>query len=172
MKGEACLADGDYESAAECFRESIEAAPEPWPSTHPRVYLGIAYMQLGRYEEAKPYLEQVIELSRERGSELTFTPSVALLGLAMCASGELTEGMRKIEESREWWSEHEAALRLGTMEVILGNVFLGLTESRENVGSPRSCATPASSYGTWPGRRRSPSSTSPRRFESGKASAR
>ncbi len=62
VKGEACLADGDYATAADCFEQSIEAAPEPWPSTHPRVYLSIALIQLGRYEEARPHLAQVIEL--------------------------------------------------------------------------------------------------------------
>ena len=129
----ACLADGDYPAAAECFRDSIDASPEPWPSTHPRVYLSIAYIQLGRYEEAGPYLEQVIELSSERGSELTLTPAVILLGLVKCALGELTEGMRMIEEASPWWRENHAMLRLATMETILGNVFLSLVDSGTGV---------------------------------------
>lgn len=133
VKGEACLADGDFTTAAECFLQSIEASPEPWPSTHPRVYLSIAYVQLGRFEEAKPYLEHVIELSARRGSELTLTPSVILLGLARCATGELSEGMRMIEEASPWWRQNQAMLRLGTMETILGNVFLSLVDTGSGV---------------------------------------
>jgi class 3 adenylate cyclase/tetratricopeptide (TPR) repeat protein len=133
VKGEACLADGDYVTAAECFQQSIEVSPEPWPSTHPRVYLSIACIQLGRFEEAGSYLGQVIELSSERGSELTLTPSVILLGLVKCALGELTEGMRMIEEASPWWRENHAMLRLATMETILGNVFLSMVDSGRGV---------------------------------------
>ncbi len=56
-----------------------------------------------------------------------------LLGLVKCALGELSDGMCMIEEASPWWRENDAMLRLGTMETILGNVFLSLVDSGGSV---------------------------------------
>ncbi len=75
--GEGWLSDGDFAAAEKCFVDSIEVSPEPWPSQHPRIYLAISLIQLGRYDEAEPYLREVLALSEQKGAGLTLTPAKA-----------------------------------------------------------------------------------------------
>jgi class 3 adenylate cyclase/tetratricopeptide (TPR) repeat protein len=131
--GEGYLSDGDFEAAARCFADSIAASPEPWPSQHPRVYLAISYVQLGRYDEAEPYLREVLALSEERGAELTLTPAKALLGVVAFAHGEMSRGMKMLDEVGRIWVERHALMRVCTLEAILGQLYLNLVSSQSPV---------------------------------------
>jgi class 3 adenylate cyclase/tetratricopeptide (TPR) repeat protein len=136
VTGEGHLSDGDFEAAAESFSASIKASPEPWPSYHPRVYLAIAYIQLGRFDDARPYLNEVIELSETHGSELTLTPAIGLLGVATFASGDMSKGMELLGEAKQVWAGHEALLRLAALEGILGSLYLNMVSSPGGVSLP------------------------------------
>ena len=131
--GEGYLSDGDFAAAARCFADSISASPEPWPSQHPRIYLAISYIQMGRYDDAEPYLRDVLALSEEKGAELTATPAKALLGVLAFANGQMAQGMRALEQVGRIWTERHAFLRIGTLEAILGQLYLGLVSSQSPV---------------------------------------
>jgi class 3 adenylate cyclase/tetratricopeptide (TPR) repeat protein len=131
--GEALLSDGNFAEAAERFSASIIASPEPWPSYHPRVYLAISYIQMGRYDDALPYLKDVVALSEDHGAELTLTPGIALLGVTEFATGRMAHGMKLLEQAQTKWDEDGAVLRLATLEAILGQLYLNMIEARSGV---------------------------------------
>ena len=141
--GEGHLCDGDFAAAARCFADSISASPYPWPSYHPRLYLAISYVQMGRYGEAEPYLREVLALSEERGAEVTGTAAIALLGVLAFANGEMAEGMKMLNGVDQRWREQHALFRMATREAILGQLYLNLVSAR----SPVSLRTVARNLG-------------------------
>ena len=131
--GEGYLSDGDFEAAAKCFTDSINESPEPWPSTHPRIHLAIAFIQMNRYDEAEPYLREVLALSEAKGAELTGTPAKALLGVLAFAKGDMARGMGMLEQVGTTWAGRRAYMRMGTLEAILGQLYLNLVASQSRV---------------------------------------
>lgn len=133
VRGEGYLSDGDFDAAAKCFADSISVSPEPWPSQHPRIYLAISYIQMDRYDDAELYLREVLALSEEKGSELMGTPAKALMGVVVFAKGDMARAMRMLEQVERTWTERHALLRMGTLEEILGMLYLNLVSSQSPI---------------------------------------
>lgn len=133
VRGEGYLSDGDFEAAARELADSIETSPDPYASIYPRVYLAISYVQMERYPEAEQLLMDVRTISQERGSELTLTPAIALIGVTAFAQGEMTEGMKMLEEAGRIWKERHALMRIATLEAILGQLYLNMVADRSSV---------------------------------------
>lgn len=115
-------AQGDYDAASACFRESLElnrAAEDRWGVANALNNVGVMALRRGDYDEADRLYRESLELWRELGNEAAH--ALALNNLANVARlrGEYGEARRLLEESlashRARGDRNGCALTLGLL---------------------------------------------------------
>ncbi len=77
----------------------------------------------GQLEEAEKALTEVLEFSQEFGAELFITSSQPYLGAILLAKGQMSHGMKMLEEARETSLKNQDRLNYFVTEYVLGKVF-------------------------------------------------
>jgi len=133
VRGWGFLSEGDFEEAIRSNRHAVEASADPLYTNIPMLFLGLSYVSDGQFEAAKPLLKEVVEHSRHHGSEVLGSPAQVYLAVVAVAEGHIKEGIEKIQHLQRTWLENDARLRYGFSELVLGNIFLGMTRAKARV---------------------------------------
>jgi predicted ATPase/class 3 adenylate cyclase len=126
IRGEAYVADGDYPAAIECLNTAVEVAADPFYIQFSRLLLSMAYLFNQQYPEAKEAAEQVVSYSREYGAEVIGGPAQGMIGVATVVEGQMSRGIRMIEEYGRLSLEKGAAGYDVVAEFMMGMVFTSI----------------------------------------------
>jgi len=126
IRGEAYVADGDYPAAIQCLNTAVEVAADPFYIQFSRLVLSMAYLFNQQYPEAKEAAEQVVSYSREYGVELIGAPAEGMFGVATVVEGQMSRGIRMIEEYGRL-SLEKGAVGYGVIaQFMMGMVFTSI----------------------------------------------
>ncbi len=114
---------GELTKAIECFREAVQISQDPLYSLFSRWYYGFTNFASGQLEKAEKSLTEVLEFSQEFGVEYFMTGSQPYLGAILLAKGQMSHGMKMLEEAREMSLGNQDRSTYFTTEYILGKVF-------------------------------------------------
>lgn len=128
VSGFSSLIDGDFSKAIKHFQKAIQISTDPWFVLFPTLFLGMSYVLNGQFQEAEEPLQFVLSHSQRLGAETLGTPAQALLGVVLATKGQLSQGLRMIEDTRQLWLGNEGKWRYALSEYLLGNVYLQIAE--------------------------------------------
>jgi len=123
IKGCGYMADGDFSTAVECLTKAVEAAADPFYTQFSRLVLGLAYLMNQQYQEAEEAAEQVSSYSREYGAEIIGAPADFILGSDLVVKGQMSQGVRKLEELSRWCLEKGVKCYYVIAELMLGTIY-------------------------------------------------
>jgi len=121
----------------------LDVSAEPWYSHCPRVLLGLCYLQTGELGQAEKVLRVLENYSKSFGCEYMGTISMILLGVVEISKGEMSKGLKMIEEAHQSFYLSKRKYSLATAEFILASIYSqialgqgGITPSRiiKNIG--------------------------------------
>ena len=130
VRGWGFLSEGNFTKAVRSNHKAMESSADPLYAELPKLFLGLSHVSCGQYEEAKPLLQEVVEHSWHHGSEVLGSPAQVYLAMVTVAEGRLKEGIEQIQILQLSWLKNEARLRYGFSELILGDIFLGITRAK------------------------------------------
>ncbi len=119
---------GDIAAATSCFEEAIRTSADPWYSQFPSLALSYARIAHGDYDGQQETLERMISFSEERGAEYVGTPAKFLLGAVLVAHGELSKGMKYLEEIAEIWLQSGSKLRYAVSQLVMGRIYAAIAQ--------------------------------------------
>ena len=122
------LIGGDFASAIECFRRSVQVSADPWYSQFPRMLLGLSYLFCDKLAEAEEALQQVIDYSEQFDTELIKSPAKTLLGVIAIAEGKISSGLKMIQAAQKEYLEGNRRYAYATSEGIIGKIYLKMAE--------------------------------------------
>ena len=137
------LIEGDFPSAIECFQRGVQISADPFYTQMPRCLLGISYGYNGQLQEAEKELREVIAYSKDFGCESLGTPAQMSLAAISIANGQMSQGLRTLEEGIRGSLENERKPCHALFEQILGKVYLQIVERK----GPISLSTMAKNIG-------------------------
>jgi len=114
---------GDFHSAIELCKKSIQVSPSPATSYAAKFVLGLCCFSAGQVEEAQSTFEEVIEHSEKSGYEHLGTASQALKGIVLIAKGDLKNGILLYENAMRIWFERRSLYRYAGANYLMGKVY-------------------------------------------------
>jgi tetratricopeptide (TPR) repeat protein len=115
---------GDFPAAIEFSKKAIEVSADPFYSQFSKLGLGFAYAQNNQFQEAEEALRDVLSFSQEFGCENLGTSASVMLGFISIAKGNMTQGLKMIEEGQRTLLENESKCIFASWEHVLGHFYL------------------------------------------------
>jgi class 3 adenylate cyclase/tetratricopeptide (TPR) repeat protein len=114
---------GDFPSAIEFCRKSIQVSPSPATSYAAKFVLGLCCLSAGQIEEAQNTLDEVIEHSEKSGYEHLGTASQAVKGIVLITQGDLKHGIGLYENAMRIFWERKSLVRYAAGNHLMGMVY-------------------------------------------------
>lgn len=130
-------AAGDFPAAIECYKKAMEVAKDPIYIHWAGLFKGLAHLQIGQYSEAEEAIEKLAGYSRQFGCGILGRMAYASQGLILMEKGQMSRGIKIIEESRRLTQQNDREYINGLIEYMLGQVYLQMVEG----GKPLSFST-------------------------------
>jgi len=121
--GSSHLAAGDFVAAIECYKQAIQVSADPFYSQYARMYLGFSYLSIAHIDEAEVALQEVLRYSQAFGAESIGTVAQMVLGIALVAKGQVSQGLPMLQEAQEAFLNNERKVPYAISHYILGKVY-------------------------------------------------
>jgi len=146
--GYACLGncysiDGNLTAAIEAFEHATQIGAEPFYTEYIRMNLSVLYMMNNQITEAENALNRVVSFSRDLGAGVAGVPAQAFLGAILIAKGQMSHGLKRLEDGKQELLKSGNILYYLQCEYILGKVFsqialgaepINLSKISKNIG--------------------------------------
>ena len=126
--GQGHLAAGDFLLATKYFNLAIEISTDPLISLISRFMSGFSYLSTGQLQEAENSLNELMKLSEKFDAWNFRSTSKGLLGVVLISKGNISQGIRLIEDVKRVYLENGAKYRYATVEYLLGNIYLQMVQ--------------------------------------------
>ena len=90
--------DSDYPSGIESCKRGIEITPDPYDANSLRAALAINYLCNSQFQEGEETTQQVVDFSREFGTECVGDPGLVSLAFVEVSKGKIDEGLANAEQ--------------------------------------------------------------------------
>jgi class 3 adenylate cyclase/tetratricopeptide (TPR) repeat protein/ABC-type dipeptide/oligopeptide/nickel transport system ATPase component len=121
--GMSCSSAGDFPSAIDLYKKSIQVSVDPVISHGARMLLGLCYLNTDQLKEAQSALEEVIEHSEKFGYEWVGAASQAIKGVVLIAHGDLKQGVSLYENVIRLYLENRSLWRYANCNYLMGRVY-------------------------------------------------
>ena len=119
---------GDFPSAIEYYKKSIQVSPDPVVSNAAKLVLGMCYLVTAQLKEAQSILEEVIEHSEKFGYEWVGSASQGMKGMVLIAQGDLKQGMSLYENVIRVFLESKSLYRYAMSNYLMGKVYAKIAQ--------------------------------------------
>ncbi len=143
VKGFAYLFGEDFESATTCGEEGLRIAADPFYTQLAIILLGVTLTLNEQFQEAEDALQKNVSYSQTCGCEIIGTSASGMLGLISITKGEMSEGLKLIENALKTYSKTHNKLGIIQYESVLGRVYYQIVAK----ASPISFSTMAKNVG-------------------------
>ncbi len=137
------LLAGDFSSAIESYQREIEISVDPYTRFNSKLFLGMAYFSDGQLQKAEETFEEVAKFSENLRSELWGIPAQGFKAIVLMARGNLSEGLRTVEDLLRLCLENESRYYYATGNYLLGQIYLQMIQR----SGPRSLSSLARNIG-------------------------
>ena len=122
------IISGDFSSSITCLRDAIKSSADPWFSQFPRLLLGFSYLSTGLHEDAEEAIKEIFDYSLRFGTDIIKTPARILEGVLRIIRGNLSEGLKILEDAQQQHLKNERRYIYATAEDIIGRIYLQIVE--------------------------------------------
>jgi class 3 adenylate cyclase/tetratricopeptide (TPR) repeat protein len=131
------LLAGDLSQATFCFEAAVKVSTDPWYSVFPKLALCYGYISYGKMKNAEALIHEILEFSQARGAEFAGTPAYFFHGVVLVANGDLSRGVKILEEKLKLWSEKGNKLRYVSCGFITATIYAHIAQSTMFLGSAK-----------------------------------
>ncbi|MCK5202359.1 MAG: hypothetical protein KAR15_00755, partial [Desulfobacterales bacterium] len=125
---------GDYPLAIKYVQKAIQISVDPLYSMGGNLLMGFSHAFLGEFQKIGETAKQNWEFLQDVGCEVWGTVAEILVGLTYIANGQMSQGLKMIENVRDAYQKNKRRGRLAMSEYILGKIYLQIVEG-ENLPS-------------------------------------
>jgi class 3 adenylate cyclase/tetratricopeptide (TPR) repeat protein len=121
--GHSHFADGDLTKALSHYQKAIGVAQDPFYTVWPKVYAGTCYFLSNQLRESEEAFSDVISYMHNFGCEIFGPAIVPLSGIILIKKGEMSSGLKMIEDIRSSCIEKKWGYGIALSEYVLGNLY-------------------------------------------------
>jgi tetratricopeptide (TPR) repeat protein len=125
---------GDFPLAVEYSQKAVQISVDPLYSVAGKLLLGFSHAFRGNFHEIDKMAEQTWNFCQEVGCEVWGTMVELLVGVTYIANGQMSKGLKLIENVRGVHQKNKRKGALPLSEYILGKIYLQIVEG-ENLPS-------------------------------------
>ena len=122
------LLGGDFPSAVEWIQKGLQLSVDPFYSLMAKWSLGLSYVLGGQFKEAEGPLKEFVAYSQQMGCEIMEVGAIGFLGVVSMAEGQMGQGLRMLEQSRQMSLDQESPPSYAQAEYVLGKAYLQIVE--------------------------------------------
>jgi class 3 adenylate cyclase/tetratricopeptide (TPR) repeat protein len=119
---------GDLQPAIVCLKNAIEVSADPYYAQFPSLLLCFSYVLNGQFKEAENVLDEILDYSRKFGIGIIGTPARSLMGFVSIAKGDLSRGLKMVEDAQQDFLKNDRKYVYAMAENIIGKVYLQIAE--------------------------------------------
>jgi tetratricopeptide (TPR) repeat protein len=120
--------DQEFVSAIKACKNAAELAADPYYYQFSNLLLSVAYFQVGQVKEAEDTIRDVLSFTTEYGCENVGIPASANFGLLLMAKGQMSRGLKEVEEAIQVVAEKGSRSFQILYELNLGQVYLRIVD--------------------------------------------
>ncbi|MEE4261059.1 MAG: AAA family ATPase, partial [Desulfobacteraceae bacterium] len=125
---------GNLPLAVEYSQKAVQISVDPLYSVAGKLLLGFSHAYWGNFDEIDKMAEETWSFCQEVGCEVWGTMVELLVGVTYIANGQMSQGLKLVENVRNAYKENKRKGTLPLPEYILGKIYLQIVEG-ENVPS-------------------------------------
>ena len=126
--GTAYQVDNDLAKSVEAYEKAIQVGVEPLYVESIRLNLALAYIMNGQITEAEDAINSIVAFSQESGAWVAGKPAQAFLGAVLIAKGQMSLGVKRLNEGKDELLVNGNTLNYLHCEYILAKVFSQIAE--------------------------------------------
>ena len=123
ITGLSYVADGDYSSAIECLENGTRFSADPFYLQFSKHALGGSYLFNNQIDKAETTLDEVLTYSDKFGAGVIGTSARIFLGVLLIAKGQMSHGLKLLEEGQRDYLENQRRSLYSFSELIVGKVY-------------------------------------------------
>jgi tetratricopeptide (TPR) repeat protein len=120
--------DDEIVATIEACKNAKQLAADPYYYQFSNLLLGIAQFQNGQFQEGEQAIRDVLSFTTEYGCENVGIPASANLGLLMMAKGQMSQGLKEVEEAKRVMTEEGNRAFQVLYELNLGKVYFQIVD--------------------------------------------
>ena len=124
VHGYGCYASGDFARAEQFCNKAIECLDDPLFSEWSKVLLCMIYLLNNQIGEAERVINEILPISQRLGIGYIETATKVFQGAVLAAKGQLSQGLRMLEEAVRIFNEDERFFSLYIAEYTLAEIYL------------------------------------------------
>ena len=124
---------GDFSSTIEYCKIAIQIAADPYYSKFFILLLGTGLALTNQVQEAEDVLKEVLSFGQKYGCEELEMSASVILGLISIVKGQMSQGLRKIEEAIQVCLKNQKRALHASLEHALGQVYLQILPGGEKI---------------------------------------
>jgi class 3 adenylate cyclase/tetratricopeptide (TPR) repeat protein len=121
--GHSHFANGDLTKALSHYQKAIDIAQDPFYTVWPRLYVGVCNFLNNQLKESEEAFSDAISYMHHFGCEVFGPLVVPLLGIILIKKGEMSPGLKMIEDVRNSCIEKNFGYGMSLSEYVLGNLY-------------------------------------------------
>jgi len=125
---------GDLPLAEEYAQKALKTSIDPLYGLGGNLLVGFSHAFSGKFHESEEMGKQSWKLCRDVGCEVWGTLAEILVGVTYIGIGQMSQGLKMVEEVRDTYQKNKRRGTLAMPEYILGNIYLQIVEG-ENLPS-------------------------------------
>jgi len=122
---------GDYLLAIEYGQKAIQISVDPLYSIGSNLLMGFSHAFLGEFEKIGETAKQHWEFLQAVGCGVWGTMAEILVGLTYIANGQMSKGLKMVENVRDVYQTNKRSGRLAMPEYVLGKIYLQIVEGED-----------------------------------------
>ncbi len=119
---------GDYLLTLEYAQKAIQNTVDPLYAIGSNLLMGFSNAFLGEFQKIGETAKQQWEFLQDVGCEVWGTTAELLVGLTYIANGQMSQGLKMVENVRDAYQKNKKRGRLAMPEYILGKIYLQIVE--------------------------------------------
>ena len=131
-KGLGYYVKGDFLAAIETFKKDKEVSADPFITQIANFFMGSCYCETAQVHEAEKVLLEVTKFAEQCSVNCIGTPGRSLLGVITILKGDLTRGLKILEETKKESIRNERKYLTVFSDYTLGRVYSQLAEGGQN----------------------------------------
>jgi len=130
---------GDHSMSIKCFQKAFEVSADTMYDTVAKTYMGLGYILNDQVQEAEAPLKEVVSFYREYDFDWAGMPAQVYLGVVIIAKGNMSQGLKMIEDALKTFIREERKYFIALTEHIIGKIYSQIVEGAGPI-SPLSIA--------------------------------
>jgi tetratricopeptide (TPR) repeat protein len=125
---------GDYPRAIQYSEKALRTTVDPLYGVGGNLITGFSHAFLNEFQKIDEMAKQTLKFCREVGCEVWGTMAEMLAGITYVASGQMSKGIKMVEQVRDAYQKNQRRGTLVIPEYVLGMIYLQIVEG-ENLPS-------------------------------------